>query len=119
MSVSEEVDTLIIGAGAAGLAAASELVSNGHDVMVLEARERLGGRILTDRTTLAPVPVELGAEFIHGESSVLLNRLKAAKDVAIDVSRDRWVVQAGKLRRAGQQMGELKRIFSRLPAPDT
>ena len=117
MSVSEGVDTLIIGAGAAGLAAASELVSNGHDVMVLEARERLGGRILTDRTTLAPVPVELGAEFIHGESSVLLNRLKAAKDVAIDVSRDRWVVQADKLRRAGQQMGELKRIFSRLPVP--
>ena len=118
MSVSEEADTLIIGAGAAGLAAASELVSNGHDVVVLEARERLGGRILTDRTTLAPVPVELGAEFIHGESSVLLNRLKAAKDVAIDASRDRWVVHSGKLRRAGQQMGELKRIFSRLPAPD-
>jgi monoamine oxidase len=118
MSVSEEVDTLIIGAGAAGLAAASELVSNGHDVVVLEARERLGGRILTDRTTCAPVPVELGAEFIHGESSVLLNRLKASKDVAIDASRDRWVVHSGKLRRAGQQMGELKRIFSRLPAPD-
>ena len=49
---------MIIGAGAAGVAAASELVSNGHDVMVLDARERLGGRILTDRTTLAPVPVE-------------------------------------------------------------
>ena len=59
----------------------------------------------------------MGAEFIHGESSVLLNRLKAAKDVAIDVSRVRWVVQADKLRRAGQQMGELKRIFSRLPVP--
>jgi len=118
MSVSEETDTLIIGAGAAGLAAASELVSHGHDVTLLEARERLGGRILTDRTTPAPVPVELGAEFIHGESSVLLNRLKAAKDVAIDASRDRWAVHSGKLRRAGQQMGELKCIFSRLPAPD-
>jgi monoamine oxidase len=117
MSVTEEADTLIIGGGAAGLAAASELVSNGHDVTLLEARERLGGRILTESRTLAPIPVELGAEFIHGESSVLLNRLKAAKDVAIDASRDRWVVQAGKLRRAGQQMGELKRIFGRLPTP--
>jgi monoamine oxidase len=118
MSVSEEAETVIIGAGAAGLAAASELVSNGHDVMVLEARERLGGRILTDRTTFAPVPVELGAEFIHGESSVLLGWLKAAKDVAIDASRGRWIVQAGELRRADQQLRDLKRIFSRLSAPD-
>jgi len=118
MSVAEEADTLIVGAGAAGLSAASELVSNGHDVMLLEARERLGGRILTDRTTLGPVPVELGAEFIHGESSILLGWLKAAKDVAIDASRERWVAHSGKLRRADQQLRELKRIFSRLSAPD-
>jgi monoamine oxidase len=118
MSVSEEADTLIIGAGAAGLAAASELVSNGHHVLVLEARERLGGRVLTDRKTLAPVPIELGAEFIHGESHVLLSRLKAANDVAIDASRERWIVQGARLRRAGEQLQQLKRIFGRLSAPD-
>jgi len=56
MSISEEADTLVIGAGAAGLAAASELASNGHQVTVLEARERPGGRILTDIETLAPLP---------------------------------------------------------------
>lgn len=76
MSISEEADTLVIGAGAAGLAAASELASNGHQVTVLEARERPGGRILTDSETLAPLPIELGAEFIHGESSILLRCLR-------------------------------------------
>ena len=69
MSISEEADTLVIGAGAAGLAAASELASNGQQVTVLEARQRPGGRILTDSETLSPLPIELGAEFIHGESS--------------------------------------------------
>jgi len=118
MSVSEEADTVVIGAGAAGLAAASELVSNGHHVLVLEARERLGGRILTDRETLAPVPIELGAEFIHGESPVLLNGLKVANDVAIDASRERWIVHRNKLRPADRRLQELKRTFGRLSAPD-
>ncbi len=117
MSTSEEADTVIIGAGAAGLAAASELVSNGHDVLVLEARERPGGRILTDRKTLAPIPIELGAEFIHGESSVLFRRLKAADDVAIDASRERWIADRARLHRADEQRRELQRIFGRLSAP--
>ena len=117
MSASEEADTVIIGAGAAGLAAASELVSNGHEVLVLEARERSGGRILTDRTTIAPIPVELGAEFIHGESSVLLSRLKAAGDIAIDASRERWIAHRAGLHRGDEQWRELKRTFGRLSAP--
>ncbi len=117
MSVSEESDTVIIGAGAAGLSAASELASSGHRVLILEARERLGGRILTDRTTLAPMPVELGAEFIHGESPVLLRWLKAAGDVAIDASRDRWIVHEAGLRRADERLQELKRTLGRLSAP--
>src|SRR3954471_430364 len=56
----------IIGAGAAGLSATSELARNGHDVLCLEATARMGGRILTIRDPLAPIPIELGAEFLHG-----------------------------------------------------
>jgi monoamine oxidase len=59
-------DTIVIGAGAAGLAATRALQQAGSSVLTLEARERIGGRILTD-FVLAPHPVELGAEFIHGE----------------------------------------------------
>lgn len=57
---------LVVGAGAAGISAARSLDGQGHDVVVLEARDRLGGRTFTDYT-IAGHAVELGAEFIHGE----------------------------------------------------
>jgi monoamine oxidase len=60
-----DADVLVIGAGAAGLAAARALADAGRRVVVLEARARIGGRVWTDRA-FAPIPVERGAEFIHG-----------------------------------------------------
>jgi hypothetical protein len=63
------VEVLVIGAGAAGIAAARTLHDAGVAVTVLEARQRLGGRVLTDHR-LAPHPVELGAEFIHGKRAL-------------------------------------------------
>jgi monoamine oxidase len=61
------VDVVVIGAGAAGIAAAEELHGQGIQVVVLEARDRIGGRAFTSYG-LAPHPIELGAEFIHGEN---------------------------------------------------
>ncbi|MEO8609973.1 MAG: NAD(P)/FAD-dependent oxidoreductase [Chloroflexota bacterium] len=58
--------TIIIGAGAAGLAAGRMLHDAGYDILILEARDRIGGRAWTDYT-IADFPIELGAEFIHGE----------------------------------------------------
>jgi monoamine oxidase len=63
--MNSRLDAIVIGAGAAGLAAARQLVAAGRSVLVLEARDRIGGRIWTDRS-IGSVPVELGAEFIHG-----------------------------------------------------
>jgi monoamine oxidase len=68
-AVSDEYDTVIIGAGAAGLAAARMLAGAGQRVAILEARDRIGGRIVTHHVSVAghgKLAVELGAEFIHG-----------------------------------------------------
>lgn len=55
-------DVVVVGAGFAGLVAARELVKDGFDVVVLEGRDRVGGRSST--TTLAGVPVDLGGTFV-------------------------------------------------------
>ena len=55
-------DVVVIGAGFAGLSAARELVRLGYDVVVLEGRDRVGGRSAT--TTIAGTPVDLGGTFV-------------------------------------------------------
>lgn len=67
---------LVIGAGLAGLAAAWELDRQGHQVQVIEARDRLGGRIWTS-TAWPDIPLDLGATWIHG---VLGNPLSELAD---------------------------------------
>src|SRR5690348_16021294 len=61
------MDVLVLGAGAAGLAAARAAADAGADVLVLEARPEPGGRV---RTRIVPGlgPIELGAEFVHGDA---------------------------------------------------
>ena len=59
------LDIVIIGAGAAGLAAGYDLQQAGHNVTILEARDRIGGRVWTDRRK-DDHPVDLGAAWIHG-----------------------------------------------------
>jgi monoamine oxidase len=59
-----ELDTIVVGAGVAGLTAARLLQRAGRRVVVLEARDRVGGRVWTDRT--GGVATDLGASWIHG-----------------------------------------------------
>ncbi|MBU6361292.1 MAG: FAD-dependent oxidoreductase [Chloroflexi bacterium] len=66
-------NTIIIGAGVAGLAAGQRLRQLGHDVLILEAQGRIGGRILTDYSNGA---LELGAEFVHGEKAMTWNVMR-------------------------------------------
>jgi len=60
----ERFDTIVVGAGVAGLTAARLLAKGGQRVVVLEARERVGGRVWTDRAD--GFVADLGASWIHG-----------------------------------------------------
>lgn len=71
---------IVIGAGFAGIAAARRLKSAGRDVTILEARDRIGGRALTDKS--GHVPVDLGASWLHyGERNALA---AAARNSGVD-----------------------------------
>lgn len=61
-----EPDVVVVGAGVAGLTAAAEVARAGRRVLVLDARERPGGRIDTHHLAGWPIPIEGGAEFEHG-----------------------------------------------------
>jgi monoamine oxidase len=91
-------DVVVIGAGAAGLAAADALVRAGRSVLVLEARERIGGRVWTHRMPGLAVPVELGAEFVHGQAEVTYALLRKAGMKTVASGRVQRYLAAGRLR---------------------
>jgi len=71
-------DIAIIGAGIAGLAAARQVAAAGMNAALLEACDRVGGRILTVRDSSTDLPIELGAEFVHGRPPELLDLIQEA-----------------------------------------
>jgi monoamine oxidase len=92
-------DVIVVGAGAAGLAAAAELVRARKRVLVLEARARVGGRCWTRRMAGLEIPVELGAEFIHGEAEATHALLRQAGVAAVDSTREQRFLDGNALRR--------------------
>jgi monoamine oxidase len=93
----EEEQIVVIGAGAAGLAAAVELGHAGLPVALLEARKRIGGRIFTHRESASAMPIELGAEFIHGCPPEIWELLERANVKATEVEGDSWCHADGHL----------------------
>ena len=107
------VDAVIIGAGAAGLAAASELRANGRSIVVVEARSRVGGRILTYRDPAVAVPIELGAEFLHGATPNTDTIIDRAGLTAIDVTGDSWRAREGEFRKV-DYWGKVDKVLRKL-----
>ena len=92
-----QAEVIVIGAGAAGLAAAASLARAGRSVLVLEARSRIGGRCLTLRHPSLEAPVELGAEFIHGRPDATVALLKKMKTKAVESTRTQRMLWNGRL----------------------
>lgn len=115
-SHSIEPTVVIIGAGLSGLTAAQVLVQQGLDVLVLEARDRPGGRIWTSR--LWPdIPVDLGATWIHGVSGNPLTDLAdhvGAARVETSYASSVWLDARGERLQAGAELGNLRRLFKRI-----
>lgn len=93
------LDVIIVGAGAAGLAAASELGRAGLSLCVLEARDRIGGRMFTKHDPESKARIELGAEFIHGLSAEIWEPLQGANIKPEEVEGDSWCSEGGRLSR--------------------
>lgn len=108
------IDVAIIGAGVSGLAAAGELRRRGLRVAVYEARDRIGGRVLTHRDGRFPLPLELGAEFIHGEGKETERVLREAGLSALDVAGEHWQARKGKIQPYGSFFGQIDQVLDRI-----
>ncbi|MES1195636.1 MAG: NAD(P)/FAD-dependent oxidoreductase [Steroidobacter sp.] len=98
-----DFDVIVIGAGAAGLSAAASLATS--------------GRIMTCRKPGLPMPIELGAEFVHGRSTVTSSWLRRANSLLIDAPQQRWQMKTGKLHKADSLFEEMQHAFARLRRP--
>jgi hypothetical protein len=106
-----DADVVVIGAGAAGLAAARSLGRRKLRVVLLEARDRIGGRVLSHPIAGIATPAELGAEFIHGPAERTKALLREAGSAAIDMGGDAWVRESGGLRCEEESFASSARIF--------
>jgi len=109
-----ETDVVIVGAGAAGLAAARALHDRGVDFLILEARDRVGGRTYTLRTHDGAFPVELGAEFIHGAAQSTRALMREIGEVPLPTDADSFRLIRGHLEPAPDRWEPAERVFARV-----
>jgi monoamine oxidase len=102
--MAEPCDVVVIGAGAAGLSATRDLSRAGYSVWLLEARDRIGGRIWTRHELDTAAPVELGAEFIHGEIPRTFHLLQEVGKSAVDVDGSNWTLLHGRLQKRSEDL---------------
>lgn len=112
--MTDPTDVLIIGGGIAGLSAARSLAEAGLRVTVLEARDRLGGRLYTQH--VGQHPVELGAEFVHGKPEEILGLAAEGGVPIVPVEGNFLHKENGSWANAGELMHEVNELFSKMPA---
>jgi len=107
-------DVIVVGAGAAGLAAAGPLTASGARVTVLEARDRIGGRILTHAELADDAAIELGAEFVHGRAPEILEVARRGGLHLREIQGEAWMSREGQLRPADDFFQAESDVFERL-----
>lgn len=105
---------VVVGAGAAGLACGKALREAGLRFQILEARSRIGGRIFTHHSRGLAVPVELGAEFTHGEAPEVFEIASREKLRVVDIGGRRFQPMSGKLHPVDDFWERLDRVMRRL-----
>jgi hypothetical protein len=110
-------DAIVIGAGAAGLAAARALSGGGQRVCLIEARGRIGGRVFSYPAPGLPSPIELGAEFIHGENASTFSIVDAATLAAVELPDDHWWSREGKWEHVRDFWTEVDRVRAKIRTP--
>lgn len=121
MSVSQNsnghFDVIILGGGLSGLAAAANLVEAGQRVALLEARDRLGGRIHTIEKKGVRIPVELGAEFIHGTPAESWELVGKENLLAYEITDSHLYSDENGLREIDDFWEKTAKVMERLPRP--
>ncbi len=107
-----DADIIVIGGGAAGLAAAQTLARRQMRVMLLEARDRVGGRVWSHPIARSTTPAELGAEFIHGPAPESTALLRDAGIATVAIDGEGWRrFKGGDLQREERGFAEAAGIF--------
>src|SRR5688572_29794527 len=112
-------DVAIIGTGVSGLIAAQKLSVADLSIAMIEARDRVGGRIHSIEDPLFPLPVELGAEFIHSREGDLWPIIAAAGTSAYAVDGNHFYLRRGRLRKDNEFWDQVDEVLSQLKRMDS
>ncbi|WP_425992398.1 flavin monoamine oxidase family protein [Brevundimonas sp. TWP2-3-2] len=110
ISLPSSIDVAVIGAGSAGLSAARRLARSGVAVVVLEARDRIGGRAFT--ATHEGMPVDLGCGWLHSADVNVLEKIGREVGFTIDETPPPWRQQAFNLGLTPAEQAEFAEAFN-------
>jgi monoamine oxidase len=113
-SVDTDTDLIILGAGVAGLAAARKPSSAGLRIDIVEARDRIGGRIHSVHDGVGSLPVEGGAEFVHGRPPETWEILRAAQLAPFDVPQNAWTIDGDRLTQDEKSWDRIEAVMGKM-----